>query len=313
MSRESPVFIVGVNRSGTTALRSTLDRHPAFRSRRDVSPETNVFETPERVFKLHKRVGRRALGYLLEDEDVVRDLRRQLGPRWVWQYGWRGWVDFWSDRSESEVSRVRRWRIQGHHHQLRAFFHAASTARGCRRLLEKTPKHVHFLPELFETFPRARVLMCIRHPVEVYSSLKKRLQRERLEGSDPGRGDWQSIDVEEFVRRYDQIATISLEWAASCPDRCRLVRYEALTADPRRELCSICGFLGEPFDEEALLGSSRIVRDASGSPAPEGRLAENQKRWRDFISEDDATAIEAGLAEPMARLGYESVATREGR
>ena len=80
MAEEAAVFVAGCNRSGTTALRHTLDQHPAFRVQREMcagggarvrSPETGVFADPERVFAIRDPRGRRLLRYLLGDEGAA--------------------------------------------------------------------------------------------------------------------------------------------------------------------------------------------------------------------------------------------------
>jgi hypothetical protein len=288
-------------------LRHTLDQHPSFRARKDSSPETSVFARPHRIFKLDKENGRRPWRYLLENESAARELGQQLGARADWERSWRRWVVGWLEGRDAESLRAIRWRAAGRHHQLRAFFRSAHEARGCQRLLEKTPRHVLFLPEVFATFPKAQVLICVRHPVEVYSSLKKRLARSLADGIQPDRGGWQRIDLDEFVGRYARIVDIALARVASQPGQCRLVRYEALTGEPERELRAICEFLGEPFDEVSLLGERQVARDDHGSPNPRARLVANYKRWSEFISAEDAGAIESRLTGPMARLGYEPV------
>jgi len=301
MRRSEPVFIVGVPRSGTTPLRRTLDRHPAFRARWPESRETRVFDEPERILQLREPGSRTAFHYMLHDpheadalETHLRALRTGLLRRALRA----GLVP-----GRGERARILRFRLERWHEVLRLYFFHSRRARGCRRILEKTPIHVLRLPEIFATFPRARVLICLRHPVDVYSSFRKRLERDRAAGVEPEKLRWLERDAETFATRYRKIAEIALERAGARDGRCRLVRYEALSAEPRRTLDGICRFVGEAWDE-ALVGGE-AERDEHGSPRREGALALNRKRWEDFLPAAEARELEKLLAEPMARLGYE--------
>jgi hypothetical protein len=279
MAECSPVFLTGCNRSGTSVLRATLERHPRFRARGPRSPETRVFAVPKRVFYVQKERGRGLWRYLLEDRDAARALLAQLGR-----------PEDWPPHSEA--------------HWVRLFFHFAWQARGVARGLEKTPRHVLHLDRIFECFPRARVSISIRHPVDVLSSLRKRRIENEEKGRGPRPGGWQHFGPDEMAEAWRTIAGIIDTHARGPHARCHLVRYEDLTADPERALAALCDFIGEPFDRESLLGAVASQRDAGGSPDNRGRIAANPKRWSDWLAEVEAVALEDALADVMPRLGY---------
>ncbi|MCZ6783945.1 MAG: sulfotransferase [Proteobacteria bacterium] len=287
MVDEAAVFIAGCNRSGTTALRHTLDQHPAFRVQREMrgggrvrSPETGVFVDPERVFAIRDPRGRRLLRYLLGNEGAAAEMLDALGPRQDWPR--ERWPEL-----------------------LRVFFSFAKRARGVRRVLEKTPRHVHHLDRLYAAFPRARVLLCMRHPVDVQSSLQKR-RRERLAaGRPPAPGGWQALTRADFTGVYAEVSELVLDRARRDPERALLVRYEDLTRDPRTHLQRVCTFVGEPFDESVLLGGLAVDRDAEGSPRNRGRIVANEKNWEVYLEVEEASALEDSLAGPLRALGYE--------
>ena len=130
MAGEEPVFVVGVYRSGTSALRTTLHRVPAFHAPDARSPETRVFRHPDRIERIFERPQRRMLRYLRGDEIVAQELVHTLGEVRPAFAPLRRWLH---DRSRD---RARRWRLLGHHHRLRVYFHYAQHARGSARILE---------------------------------------------------------------------------------------------------------------------------------------------------------------------------------
>jgi hypothetical protein len=279
-----PVFVTGCHRSGTSVLRATLDRHPAFRaaaargSERVRSPETRVFAKPKRIFQLQRKRGRGLLRYMLDDEAGARELLSLLGSPEQWEPG-------------DEV------------HWIRLYFHFAWRARGARRGLEKTPRHVFHLDRVFQCFPRARVAIAIRHPVDVLSSLRKRRRASEAAGRWPRSGGWQHFGPKEMALAWRAIADIALGRASDGDERCRLVRYEALTAEPEATLRQLCAFVGEPFDRTAMLEAAPAP-DVPASPDNRGPIASNPKRWRDWLPESEARELEDALEDAMNALGY---------
>jgi Sulfotransferase family len=65
------------------------------------------------------------------------------------------------------------WLPNRNHLVLRSYFFAWQ-ARGCPRLVEKTPTNIRRLPKLARTFPAGRFLYIHRHPVDVFTSYRRR-------------------------------------------------------------------------------------------------------------------------------------------
>jgi len=283
------VFVVGVPRSGTTALRNTLERHSSFAPRQRGSAETRVFERPVRILHVLEPEGAPLLEFLLDDREAAAEMLEQaraVRP------------SFLARLSPDAFLRA------GHDHLVRVYLHHARRARGVQRLLEKTPAHALHLREIRLTYPEARVLACVRHPVDVYSSYRKRLSRA-LERDRYREGlDWLEADPAEFTRSYRESVDAILAALSAEPERVHLVAYEALTADPEAELARICAFLHEPFERGPLLEDVEVRRDEHGSPRLRSRIAPNEKDWRAFLPEDEAAAVENALAGAMERLGY---------
>lgn len=285
----SPVFVVGVPRSGTTALRNTLERHPRFAPRTRGTAETRVFARPERIERILEPEGAPLLEFYLDDRSEARVLLASLAQLRV----------PWHERLSFDPF-VR----AGHPHRIRLFFHHARAARGVARLLEKTPAHALHLREVFCTYPRARVVACVRHPVDVYSSYRKRLSRVRERDRYRDGLEWLDAPPADFARSWRACVDAILGARERRPTQVRVIDYDALTRDPEAELRALCAFVDEPFEAGPLLEDVEVRRDEHGSPRLRARLAPNEKDWRAFLSEADAAAVERSLAEAMSRLGY---------
>ncbi len=279
MSRERPVFVVGVPRSGTTVLRSTLENHPSFRAREPISVETKVFHKPHLLPHILEPEGAHLRRFLLDDESAARGFLETLGQ---------------IERDGGDDTDI-----------VRAFFHFAMLARGARRLIEKTPRHLGYLAQIFTAFPLARIIITFRHPIDAYSSCRKKLHKARKRAEPGSTHGWLEWTPDQFAKRFRLWVREIGESLALGPDRVYRVGYERLTADPRQVLREICAFLEEPFDEQAMFERRDVVVAKSGSPRPRGRIVENRKRWQKFLGEEEAQNIEDQLEESLRRLGYE--------
>jgi hypothetical protein len=304
MARESPVFVVGLPRSGTSVLRTTLSGLPAFAFRGSRLPETRVFREPERIAQVLEPRGRRLFTFLVQDRDAAERMLASLRARPPRTALRRPGARALGALPQSPVARRLAWRLAGRHHDVRIFFHYGCEARGARRILEKTPQHVFFLPELFATFPHARVLLCIRHPVDAYASLRRRLERDRAAGRPAKRLRWMEVGVTEYAEAYARTAAIIARALRRRPRQCLRVRYEDLTRDPSAALREICDRAGEPFDPERLLSGRQVLRDPAGSFEKGSRIAGNQSSWRGVLDPDRARRLEDALDAPLRRLGY---------
>ena len=136
---------------------------------------------------------------------------------------------------------------------IRAFFWlAAERVYPGRRPLEKTPSHVHALPALFRIFPQARVLACVRDPVDIRASYRKRLAREQALGKPPEAWAWLALSDEQFVGGLRRVNKALREIGQARPGQVFQVPYAWITMQPEPALRQICAFIGEPFDSAML-------------------------------------------------------------
>lgn len=313
LAEEEPVFIVGMARCGTTALRNTMESLPVFEPRGKHSPETKAFCRPESIHRLLTDRDDRLSKFLLDDrEEAERLLESADAIRAGTARRRRVFARLTGRLAEKDALRRLAWRVRGHHHLLRQFFHHARRARGTERIFEKTPAHATRLPEMHVTFPKLRVIAMFRHPVDTYCSFRKRLQWSIDRDLPEPAYAWLRISARRFANRFRRRFVGVTRFRTERPDQLLLLRYEDLTTRPESVLPAICTFIGEPFDEATLLGSRDEDRTGVGTPKPSARLMANPAEWRKWLEEDEVRRIEEMLADVMEEFGYASVLTSEG-
>jgi hypothetical protein len=301
ISREAksmtPVFIVGEARSGSTILYRTLLSHSSFAPRQEIIEETGfIRQAPfAHTFSTQDPAARKLWRYMVEDDDSWQDFLTSLRPiRPLLRPA------AWAQPALSERVWLA-WRLAPSRLVARSYVVHAQRARGSRRILEKTPRHIEHVKQLFQCFPKAKLLYIHRHPVDVYSSYVRRGQ------IDP-KADWARISPEAFCRKYRRNALRALRAATQRPHAVLLLSYESFTDDPRQQLRRICDFLGERFEAQMLanfdVGQTRWAH-WEGSTLLYQQITPTTKDWRDYLSPADARRIENLLHPEMTRFGYQ--------
>jgi tetratricopeptide (TPR) repeat protein len=202
--QDSPIFVVGFPRSGTTLIEQVLDAHPGL---------TSMDEQP---FMLRA---------VAEVAQCGTDYPRELGKL-----------------SEPELDRIRAayWTRVSKRVQ---FAHG-------RRLVDKNPINIIVLPLIRRLFPRAPIVLLIRHPCDTLLSCL--LQDFRAPGLAAVCADLPTLAT-TYARVFDW-------WYAQDPRLRELsyeMRYEQLTADFNAEVHRLAEFLQLPWHEAMLTPATR--------------------------------------------------------
>ena len=296
----SPVFIVGVPRSGTSRLYLALQAHERFKPTRSPDgfdlTESRVFLNPASI---RERQGK-AWDYLLHDAEAHASLLRSLPPGWSGRLPAAPLLRLVTDRSR--WARALAWWFCRNDAAMQAYFSQAARARGVQRIVEKTPDHIHRLPEILSAFPDARILCMIRHPLDVYSSYRRRLGvAVQTEPADSPSIRWlQSVGPLTFSQAYEA----TLAEAKRLASRLLLIRYEDFTAAPPDTFAKICDFIGEAFDASCVAQRTPGLDFWRQDPMLSEPIKENDKLWSDYIDHSTGRGIEDRLATTMRHLGY---------
>ena len=287
------VFIVGGARSGTSMLYRTLQKHSAFMPKKINLQETHILSYSNRSHLFTNNDPRNLIEYMLEDEFFYGKFLESI-------------------RSIQLIHRLKNFPISSHftnrllwwwyinlnHIMLRAFFYYASKARGCNRLIEKTPHNIRNVPNLLLAFPKCKLLYMYRHPIDVYTSY---VRRGRIEI----KASWTHLSPKAFCNLYEKSMTLALHFESKRKDSFLLVSYEDFTQDPTIVFRRICNFIGEPFEQEAIIERNPDLNLWKIDPHLFGNITPKTKDWMEYISKQDAQYIESNLASTIKRLNYQ--------
>jgi hypothetical protein len=267
-----PVFVGGINRSGTTLMARILGSSGALA----VPPSEFLF------------FGRRA--------DAEPTDRAEFEWRLAEILSWPRVGEWGLDRGDV-VAASKRWPSTA-----RSLFllplEAYRARSGKPRVGEKSVLNEFRLDALRAWFGDYRLVHMVRDPIDAYASTYAG-QRPDL------------CRAIRWGRLWLASASIGLQRTREEPGRHRLVRYEDVTTDPHAAIAGVAEFVGVPFEEKAMLGldgyeakeNSSFVVSVSGTY--DGAI-----RRRDGVDRHAAVhrrerAALASVCGPVARtLGY---------
>jgi Sulfotransferase family len=174
------------------------------------------------------------------------------------------------------------------------------------RMLEKTPKNSLRVPFLTRVFPEARFIYLYRDPRQVLSSMIEAWTTGRFRTYPqlpgwtgpawslllvPGWRELGGRPLHEIVAAQWNAATrLLLDDLEALPvERCTIVRYDALVADPTAEIRRLYEAIGLDWDEAEV--SLRLSKYTVSPPDPD--------KWRRHAGEIEA--VLPSLAEQIAR------------
>ena len=264
-----PVFVVGMNGSGTTMLLDCLGRHP------------QLYAFPRET---------RLIPYLMARESSYGDLTVDENFRRLWD-DVRNLAVFREANGNVPVPIPDDWREHGR--RLAAvldgvFRHFAAT-QSKHRWCEKTPQHVQHLHALADRFPAARFVHVIRDGRDCAASFHRRWKRQ----------------PELTVFRWKKVVSMGREQGRGLgAGRYLEVRYEDLTSSPHASLQRICAFLDLPF-HPAVLDSAQPYLQARTGSVRRG-LQPNSGKWRAYFSPATLDGLERIAGRSLASCGYDT-------
>jgi hypothetical protein len=292
MKASRPLFIIGEARSGTSILYRTLQKHSSFRPIEPNLVETEICSHLRRTFMFGRAYPSSLIRFMLGDEARYRQFLRSI--RTIRLLSALLVVPNLVIRDRSDLL----WYGNLNHLVLRSYFFHAQKARGCLRLVEKTPTNTPNIDRFWKSFPNTRFLYIHRHPVDVFSSYRRRAR------DDPEAGWAAALTPEGFCLSYKASLERVLRWSHE-HENLRMVRYEGFTRNPAGEFSSICEFLGAPFEPIAVEEHEADPARWRGDPLLWGEIVSATKDWRDYMTAGEADVIQKALSDQMSRLGYE--------
>jgi hypothetical protein len=275
---DGPVFIGGLERTGTSLLFALLASHPSLAMTRRTNWWTFFYGN---------------FGDLAED----RNLDRCLGTMMRYRRHLK---------LQPDADRLRREFVAGERSYCRLFalLQAQQAERaGKRRWGDKSLNTERYAETVFGCFPNARIVHLIRDPRDRYASALKRWSTNRG-GVGSATAAW--IGSMALGERNEQ----------AFPDRYRVLRYETLVEEPQATLRGLCDFIGEAYEPAMLQMEGAVDFRDSGGNSSFGRFAAGQistqsvGRYRSVLNESQIAFIQDRAGEPMTGRGYELAEVR---
>lgn len=271
---KGPIFVAGLERSGTSLMYALLATHPGLAMTRRTNMWTYFYnqygdlsqpENFENCLSMMMRYKR--LVKLEPDPERIRN-------------------DF---QQESDKSYARLFALLEEHFAER---------KGKLRWGDKSLNTERYAEPIFAAYPGARILHMMRDPRDRYASV---LTRWKVRRGDVGAGTamWLSSVglAKENQRRY--------------PDQYKIVRYETLAAQPEETLQEICDFIDEPYVPEMITmqGAKRFREQGSnssyGQRKPGAISVSSIGRYRQVLSPRQISFIQSVAKQEMKAFNYE--------
>lgn len=265
-----PVFVVGMNGSGTSMMLDSLGRHP------------ELYAMPDETLMMP---------YIIMRADRFGDLTDDGNFRRYWQFAIDQMPALVRFHKGVKPRIPENWgafprTVEG---VFDGIFSTLASSHGKRRWCEKTPDHVQHLPLLARTFQSAKFIHMIRDGREVACSIHRRQYRT----------------PELVIYRWKNLVTLGQEDGAKLGSRYLELRYEDLTTNPGKEMLRLCDFLGVEFSESVL--QSRMPQSPGRKKLMAGELgeiADNPLKWPGYFDQTTATRLEAIAGKTLSQLGY---------
>jgi hypothetical protein len=283
--RKGPIFVVGVQRSGTTLLAAMLASH----SRLSCGPETHFFrrlaEADTDQLCAAESWPDRALAFLASIRHSAFEGHESISL--LEKYGLqREEVANYLKLGDPSVPRM-----------LAGVTTLYMRRLGKRRWVEKTPDHIRYVQQIRKYFPDSPIIRIVRDPRDVALSLME--------------VPWGTRSLLEGLLFWKQVDEASDSFFLN-DGRSHSLRFEDLLGNPQDSLQRLCRFLGEEYEptmmDTASAGSqlnSRGVpwKENVRRPLNSGRL----EVWKRKLCEEKNRLAEAFIGDRLQRYGYPRV------
>ena len=259
-----PVFIVGMNGSGTTMLLDCLNNHPQLYG----------FPLETKILPLYlKKLGK--YGDLADDANFKR----------LWD-DLRDIIYFRATNGGTPPPLPPDWAAREHTFAaaLDGIFRHFAKTEGKSRWCEKSPMYALHMEDFGREFPDAKFIHVIRDGRDCAHSFRRR---------------WH-YTPQKTMHRWKSVVRKARASGAKLGDRYIEVRYEDLTDAPVENMRRICAFLGAPYSEAVLT----IGRPRSDQKTLAATIVPNKEKWRKGFTAREVEVLDRIGGALLANLGY---------
>jgi hypothetical protein len=260
-----PVFIVGMNGSGTSMLADCLGQHP------------EMYATPwETKLIPYLMLNIRKFGDLDEDKNFLKlwsavlaipaftKMNSNLSPELP-----SNWRNFPRDLA----------------YVIDAVFRSIATLQNKQRWGEKSPQNIQHIHKLAKLFQGAKFIHIIRDGRDCAASFQRRWHR----------------NPEYTIYRWKHVVKEGQSQGFTLGDRYFEFRYEDITSEPDRWLRKICNFIDLPFHKNVLF-SNQPYRENWGTL---DQIKPNSEKWKIYFGSDQIKEMEIIAGKFLFKNGYD--------
>jgi len=290
---ENPVFICGMQKSGTNLLRNLLDSHKSL----VVLPSDGLS-------------GRILSDSTPEFSDSVRHFLKRLleplagsPPNWILSEkagDYKPYLEL--SRLYFAYFRSNQNSIVGCCKSIVSAYSQSSGRNGFsfKYWVEKTPKNSRNIETLLNHFPPARFIQIIRNPLAVTASISKKMPVKK-----------RKFDLQSHIYLADLIMKTGQDNLKRLgTSRYKIVFYEDLTTRTEETMRSICEFLDIEFDKNLLVPTVNGIPARSNTSFKEkefdfGEVSSATKdEWRRYWKRSEIIFISTLLYKASANYGF---------
>ncbi len=264
ISSDNPIIVGGSARSGTTLLRVILDSHKNLYC----GPESSIFCSDDN--RNQRRIANLAFKFGIPKKKIRNILNES--------------------RCETEF--------------IEMFFNYLLFLNKKKRWVDKTPKNVRNISNIFDKFPKAKFVHMIRDGRDTACSLKRHPKNKLVNGTLVPLNTNKPLNI--CIERWAKDVRLGLNWKDD--PRYFEIRYEDLIFNSEKELSKLFIFLDEPFSNTLLSYHEKNLNPMSFITSPDAIKPISQKsygRWRKEFSNYDKVLFKQIAGDLLIKLGYE--------
>lgn len=281
---KAPIFVNGVQRSGTTLVIRMLSR----------SNEVKFFPRETHLFPLLWSLGDQTKSFA--DAHAFSKFVKENFPKV--NNGWTEELPYLEEICQ---------------HIIEKNFVPASTIDALDFLLtnwqekfpeahvgEKTPAHIYYAEEIFKKYPNAMFIITVRDPRAIALSEMVKLSENKRSHS--------KFNLFSFIVRWASAHALAKRWVKKYgTERIKYLLYEDIVRHPEETVRSICSFVGVDFQQEML--EVGVVNSSFKDKEQTDKKfnTENLDRWKTGLDENQVAVIQHHLGDSMKELGYEVI------
>jgi hypothetical protein len=282
-----PIFMIGIQRSGSNLLRLMLNELPEIAAPHPPHILQRMMPLVPRYGDLEKNET-----FSLLVDDVCRLVELNPVP-------WEGVV---LERGDV-AARCRKRSLVA---VFGAVYDVMAEAWGAKTWCCKSLANISYLPEIEDYFPEAKYVYLYRDGRDVAVSFSKAVVGEK--------------HFYHIAKEWNEAQQLALNFRKKVPvSRFFNLSYEELTADTEKTVRDLCGFLGVGYKPSMLefYKSGEAKRAASASNLWENVanpvMKNNSRKFLKEARESDIQIFESVAGDSMDSLGYERLFAKKGK